>query len=59
MISNVYLLSEKGNQNLLIIYKSFGYFERKGLITSEEVLEEVSKLIEEMNEKIRRMGREN
>lgn len=33
--------------------------ERKGLITSDEVLEEVSKLKEEMEEKIRRMGREN
>ena len=33
--------------------------ERKGLITSDEVLEEVGMLKEEMNEKIRRMGREN
>jgi hypothetical protein len=29
------------------------------LITSEEVMEEVSKLKEEMDEEIRRMGREN
>jgi hypothetical protein len=29
------------------------------LITSDEVLEEVGKLKEEMEEKIRRMGREN
>jgi hypothetical protein len=29
------------------------------LITTDEVLEEVSKLKKEMDEKIRRMGREN
>jgi len=33
--------------------------EKNGLITSAEVLEDVSKLKEEMEEKIRRMGREN
>jgi hypothetical protein len=33
--------------------------ERQGLITSDEVLEEVSKLKEEMEEKIRKMYSEN
>ena len=36
-----------------------GILERKGMITSEEVLEEIGKLKGEMEEKIRRMGREN
>jgi len=34
-------------------------FERKKLIISEDVLEEVGVLKEEMEEKIKRMGREN
>ncbi len=33
--------------------------EKKELITSDEVLEEVGKLKEEMDEKISKMGREN
>ncbi|MFZ0452436.1 MAG: hypothetical protein WCE54_24075 [Ignavibacteriaceae bacterium] len=32
---------------------------RKGLITDEEILEEVEVVKQEMEEKIRRMGREN
>jgi hypothetical protein len=33
--------------------------ERKGLVSSDEVLEEVGKLKEEMEEKIRRIARDN
>jgi len=45
--------------NALEIQAVIRTLERKGLITSDEVLEEVGKLKEEMDEKIRRMGREN
>jgi hypothetical protein len=34
-------------------------FERKGLITQDEILAEVEVLKKEMDEKIRRMGRED
>lgn len=36
-----------------------GILERKVLITADEVLEEVGRLKEEMDKKIRRMWREN
>jgi hypothetical protein len=45
--------------NTLEIQAVIRILERKGLITSDEVLEEVSELKEEKDEKIRRMGREN
>ncbi|MEJ2616079.1 MAG: hypothetical protein P8Z35_14060 [Ignavibacteriaceae bacterium] len=42
--------------NTLEIQAIIRILERKGLITADEVLEEVSTLKEEMDEKIRRMG---
>ena len=45
--------------NTLEIQAVIRILEKKGLITADEVLEEVGKLKEEMDEKIRRMGREN
>lgn len=43
----------------LKIQAVFKILERKGLITPEEVLDEVGVLKEVMNDKIRRMGRKN
>jgi len=45
--------------NVLELRALIRILERKGLITSDEVLEEVGKLKKEMDEKIRKMGREN
>ena len=45
--------------NMLEVQAIIRIFERKGLITQDEILDEVGKLKLEMEEKIRRMGREN
>ena len=45
--------------NVLELRALIRILERKGLIASDEVLEEVGKLKKEMDEKIRKMGREN
>ena len=45
--------------NMLEIQALIKILERKGLITQDEILAEVEVLKKEMEEKIRRMGREN
>ncbi len=45
--------------NMLEVQALIKIFERKGLITQEEILKEVEVLKKEMEEKIRKMGREN
>ena len=45
--------------NMLEVQAIIRILERKGLITQDEILDEVGKLKLEMEEKIRRMGREN
>ena len=55
----VVTFEELAVSNTLEIQAVIRILERSGLITADEVLEEVSKLKEEMEKKIRRMGREN
>ena len=45
--------------NMLEVQALIRILERKGLITQDEILAEVDVLKKEMEEKIRRMGREN
>jgi len=45
--------------NMLEIQALIKILERKGLVTQDEILTEVELLKKEMEEKIRRMGREN
>ena len=45
--------------NMLELRALIRILERKGLITQDELLEEVDVVKKEMEEKIRRMGREN
>ena len=45
--------------NMLELRALIRILERKGLITQDELLEEVEVVKQEMEEKIRRMGREN
>ena len=45
--------------NMLELRALIRILERKGLITQDELLEEVEVVKKEMEEKIRRMGREN
>ena len=44
---------------MLEIQALISILERKGLITKDEILEEVEVVKKEMEEEIRRMGREN
>jgi len=52
-------LEELAVSTMLKVQALIRILERIGLITFDEVLGEVAKLKEEMDEKIRRMGREN
>ena len=45
--------------NMIEVQAMIRILERKGLITQDEILEEVEMVKQEMDEKIRRMGREN
>ena len=55
IISNQELLVS----NMLEIQALIRILERKGITNQDEILEEVKKLQAEMEEKVKRMGREN
>ena len=52
-------LEELVLSNMLEVQALIKILERKGLITQDEILTEVELLKKEMEEKIRKMGREN
>ena len=55
IISNQELLVS----NMLEIQALIRILERKGITTKDEILDEVKKLKAEMEEKVKKMGREN